>query len=223
MGDICADCASALPYSDKSCRQCGDALTGADAEADVLCGSCIKQPPVYQSTYAPLRFEEPVRSMISRFKFQRDLVAGRILTECVIDRLSGGIDKKASNTRYPDALIPVPLHRWRYWQRGFNQAQLIARDLQRGLHQRSVVIDLLPNALQRIRHTPPQSGLETVERRRNLRNAFQVNPATRLPAHVALIDDVMTTGSTVMECARVLKKAGCERIDVWVLARALKD
>ena len=158
--------------------------------------------------------------MISRFKFQRDLVAGRVLAEWFAEHLHMAYDSHSENV-WPTALIPVPLHWWRYWRRGFNQSLLIAQDVQRVLALKSVQLEVLTGGLRRIRHTPSQPGLDAVERRRNLRNAFKASQI-KLPTHVALVDDVMTTGSTVTECAKVLLDSGCERVDVWVLARAIK-
>ncbi len=115
----------------------------------------------------------------------------------------------------PAALLCVPLHESRLRERGYNQALELAKPLARALH-----LPLHPHALRRIRSTQAQSGLDARARRRNLRGAFEIDPAQTLPTHVALLDDVMTTGSTLRECARVLRKAGVQRVDVWALARA---
>ncbi|MGB2788995.1 MAG: ComF family protein, partial [Dokdonella sp.] len=115
----------------------------------------------------------------------------------------------------PAALLCVPLHESRLRERGYNQALELAKPLARALHW-----PRHPHALRRIRSTQAQSGLDARARRRNLRGAFEVDPAQTLPTHVALLDDVMTTGSTLRECARVLRKAGVQRVDVWALARA---
>lgn len=117
---------------------------------------------------------------------------------------------------YPDMLIPVPLHNLRMITRGFNQA------FELGTYASKVFnIPLLSTALRRHRNTKAQSGLSRKQRRKNVRGAFYWHGAIKSARHVALIDDVMTTGTTVTECTRVLKKAGAKRVDVWVAARAI--
>ena len=116
----------------------------------------------------------------------------------------------------PDMLIPVPLHNMRMMKRGFNQACELGTYI-------SKVFDLplLTTALRRHRNTQAQSGLSRKQRRKNVRGAFYWHGAKKPARHIALIDDVMTTGTTVTECAGVLKKAGAKRVDVWVAARAI--
>lgn len=115
----------------------------------------------------------------------------------------------------PALLIPVPLHRTRLRERGYNQALVLARPLAQALG-----IPLRHDLLERTKATPPQTGLNAKARRRNLGGAFAIAPSIALPAHVALFDDVMTTGATLREATRVLLKAGVARVDVWALARA---
>jgi ComF family protein len=117
----------------------------------------------------------------------------------------------------PQALIPVPLHAGRLRERGYNQALELAKPLARAFG-----IELRNDVLARTRATSAQSNLDADARHRNLRGAFAVAPNTTLPAHVALFDDVMTTGTTLRECARTLVSAGVERVDVWAVARAPK-
>ena len=115
----------------------------------------------------------------------------------------------------PELLLTVPLHRQRLRQRGYNQALELARPLARAL-----AVPLRHDVLQRQRATDAQTELDAVARRRNVRGAFAVREGVVLPAHVAVLDDVMTTGATLAECARVLKHAGVQRVDAWALARA---
>ncbi len=116
----------------------------------------------------------------------------------------------------PDVLLPVPLHQLRMMKRGFNQAYELGSYIGKTLE-----IPLLAASLRRHRHTEAQSGLSRKQRRKNLRGAFYWHGDTHPGRHVALIDDVMTTGTTVSECARVLKNAGAKRVDVWVATRAV--
>lgn len=117
---------------------------------------------------------------------------------------------------YPDALIPVPLHKLRVIRRGFNQACELSSHI-------SQVMDIpqLTGSLRRCRNTQAQSGLSRKQRRKNVRGAFFWHGPVNPPRHVALIDDVMTTGTTVIECAKTLKKAGTERVDIWLATRAI--
>ncbi len=145
--------------------------------------------------------------LVQRFKFGGRLECGRVLAECLARELA---ERGAGR---PDALVPVPLHRRRLASRGFDQAMEIARLLSRRLE-----IPLADRVLARCRATGPQSALDARQRRRNLRGAFRASG--HAPEHVALVDDVLTTASTAAECARILKRAGCRRVSVWVLARA---
>ena len=174
------------------------------------CGRCLKKPPPVDRVHAAFRYGFPVDSLLPRFKFHHDLAAGRELAEAMQLTLA---EWMADGSFCPDALIAVPLHRSRLRQRGYNQALELARPL-----AKEFAIPLLPDGLRRIRNIAPQSGLGALARRRNPRGAFAVGADT-LPAHVALIDDVMTTGATVYECARVLRRAGVVRVDVWIAAR----
>ena len=180
------------------------------AIAGEVCGHCLQKPPPVTRSHAAFRYGFPLDRLLPRFKFHRDLAAGRELAGWMIDALRGA--------ERPDALIAVPLHARRLRQRGYNQALELARPL-----ARAFALPILQHALQRIRDTAPQAGLGALARRRNPRGAFTVGrdlrPGTRLPAHVALVDDVMTTGATLYECAKVLQRAGIGRIDVWVMAR----
>lgn len=146
---------------------------------------------------------------MTRFKFGRNLAAGRVLSELWIESIDrASIPRSAS-------IVPVPLHASRLRARGFNQALELAKPLAVAL-----CVPLCADLLRRDRATAAQIELPADVRRRNLKGAFSVSNAEKLPLHVVLLDDVMTTGATVHECARVLKRAGVERVDVWALARA---
>jgi len=157
-----------------------------------------------------LRYEFPVDGLVQSLKFKRQLAEGRVLSHMMCEYIS------YQDTRLPDALIPVPLHRVRMIKRGFNQAYELASHISRTLS-----IPLHTGGLRRGRNTHAQSGLNRQQRRRNVRGAFYWRGRKVPPAHIALVDDVMTTGTTVSECARVLKKAGARRVDIWVAARAV--
>ncbi len=201
--DLCGDCAAELPRNASCCARCALPLPLPAA----LCGRCQRHPPPWDAAWAPFRYGWPLDRLESRFKFSRDLAAGRSLVA-----LWRGQSRPIA---LPEVLVPVPLHRARLRQRGYNQALELARPLARALG-----VSLRHDLLARTRSTAAQSELDAPTRRRNVRGAFVVRAEAALPAHVAVLDDVMTTGATLAECARVLKRAGVARVDVWALARA---
>lgn len=201
--DLCRDCAAELPRNRSCCARCALPL----AQPAPLCGRCQRQPPPWDAAWAPFRYGWPLDRLESRFKFGRDLAAGRSLAALWL--------RESAPPPLPDLILPVPLHRGRLRQRGHNQALELARPLSRGLG-----LPLRHDLLLRPRATSAQSELDAVARRRNVRGAFALHADARLPDHVAIVDDVMTTGSTLAECARVLRRAGVARVVVWALARA---
>jgi ComF family protein len=204
---ICSACKADLPWSGHICHQCGLPL---GSPIDEICGQCIQSAPPFTRTIYPLEYRFPADRLVQMFKFKRKLAAGRVLSHLLCEHIAG------LNTARPDVLIPVPLHNIRMMKRGFNQACELGNYVSKMLD-----IPLLTTMLRRRRNTRPQSGLNRALRRKNLRGAFYCQDLRKPGRHVALIDDVMTTGTTVADCARVLKKAGVHRVDVWVTARAI--
>jgi ComF family protein len=201
--DLCQGCATELPRNRHCCARCALPL----AMPAALCGECQRRPPAWDAAWSPFRYAWPLDRLESRYKFGRDLAAGHVL-----GRLW---QREPLPPALPDLILPVPLHRSRLRQRGYNQALELARPLAKAMG-----IAMRHDLLQRQRATAAQTELDAVTRRRNVRGAFSVQPGVTLPPHVALLDDVMTTGATLAECARVLKRAGARRVDVWALARA---
>ena len=199
---ICRPCKQELPLNLTCCPRCALPMPRTE-----VCGECLRSPPAFDRTLAPLRYAPPVDRLISQLKFGARLAAGqtfaRLLTQHIIN----------SDFPLPDAVVAVPLHRQRLKLRGFNQSQEIARPLASALN-----LPLLANLVKRHKATPPQTGLSGRARRRNLRAAFSINHPLPAP-HLALVDDVMTTGSTVRELATTLKKCGATQVDIWVVAR----
>ena len=201
-GDLCAACRDALPRNRCACARCGLPM----AVPEAACGHCLKTPPPFTRTRAMLIYRFPLDRLLLRFKFHGDLAAGRLLSQLLCEGL-------VSDDR-PQALVPVPLHRSRLRERGYDQALELAKAV-----APTTGISLRARALRRTRTTARQSELDLRARQHNLRGAFALGGGP-LPAHVALIDDVMTTGSTVRECAQTLLRGGVKRVDVWVVARA---
>lgn len=204
--DLCAGCAADLRRNAHSCARCAEPLPDS-APAESLCGRCQREPPAFDLCRAPYLYAPPLDRLLTGLKFSARLAHSRLLATLLGDALrSTGADP-------PDLLVPVPLHAARLRERGFNQAMEIARPV-----ARSLGIPLDTGVLARTRASAPQSGLERSLRRANVRGVFAVarNPGVR---SVAVIDDVLTTGHTASEIAKVLRRAGVARVEVWVVAR----
>ena len=199
--DVCAACAYALPWNRSACLRCAIPLP-----APGTCGECLQRPPALTETHALFVYGFPLDRLVPRFKFHRDLAAGRLMA----DLMAGAL----MSAPRPDALVPVPLHARRIRQRGYDQALELARPL-----AATLALPLRADLLQRIRATAAQSELDAGQRQRNLARAFAVPEQAALPDHVALVDDVMTTGATLAAAAHALRAAGVERVDAWVCAR----
>lgn len=210
---LCLGCYGDLPRNDEACHRCGLPLLFAVRRASggpMTCGQCLKHPPPFLRTMAFWRYQFPVDRMISRFKYGGNQVFARpLLTEFASSLQQQLADRLLEQ---PDLLVPVPLHAARRRQRGFNQAEDIAEAI--SLH---TGIPWSASHLRKTRATLTQGTLDRRQRLRNLRGAFEVT--ARLPAHVALVDDVMTTGATMNTLASLLRQQGVEKVQVWVLAR----
>jgi len=203
--DLCSGCAGDFALNRCACPRCALPLeTAAPA-----CGACLEREPPFAAAWAPFRYEHPLDLLEARFKFRSDLAAGRVLAQLLIERAAADAPAR------PDLIVPVPLHVARLRERGYNQALELAKPLAAALD-----IPLQHDLFVRTKPTPPQTGLDAKARRRNLRGAFAIAPRATWPAHVVIFDDVMTTGATMRECARMLLRSGVERVDVWALARA---
>lgn len=204
--DLCAGCEGDLPLNDNCCEHCAEPLP-RELSQPVLCGACMKQPPVFDACVAPFLYGFPVDRMIQGLKYRGDLVYGRILGQLLARHL-------ARRQTRPELVIPIPLGSMRYRERGFNQARELALPICKALH-----LNLRSDLVTRHRETREQAGLDRGERLENTQRAFALTAPLRA-RHVAIIDDVVTTGSTVNELSKVLRAAGAEWIEVWAVARA---
>ncbi len=206
---ICASCRQMLPSIQSQCFQCGLPLNMVDTTQNALrCGQCIKSPPAYDLCISPYHYALPINQFIIQLKFQHKLHYAQVLADLLISK----IEQHAEGL--PDCIIPVPLHKQRLRQRGFNQALEIARPI-----AKRYAIKLDPYCCTRVISTTPQMGQNKKARQKNIHNAFKVSPNFK-HKHVAIVDDVMTTGHTVNELARILREQGTERIQIWSAARA---
>lgn len=200
---MCAACMKTLQPIGPQCRHC--ALPLADALFP-CCGRCLREKPCFDTVYCAWRYLEPLQSILHAFKYRQALFWSGFLAERILDALP-------DTMTLPECLVPVPLHRHRLRERGYNQSTLIAQKLAKMLS-----LPLVHNGCMRLRDTRPQAGTSAASRRVNLQNAFAARPTTF--QHIALIDDVLTTGSTASAVAAALKQQGVKRVDVWCCARA---
>ena len=206
--DLCAGCAAALPRNLSACPGCAVPVSPAHPG---LCDRCRSEPRSFDQTFAPFRYQPPVDFLICGLKFAGRLSHARLLGE----RFAATLAQRAAPL--PDCIVPVPLHPLRLHERGFNQALELARSA-----ACLFKIPLLANGLLRVRHTVRQTELDARRRQENPRGAFAMGTVP-FGKRVALIDDVMTTGSTVAECARILRDGGATSVEVWAVARAGGD
>jgi ComF family protein len=174
-----------------------------------MCGTCLRRPPRFDVCFAPYRYAYPLDHMVRGLKYGGAIAHGRVLGELFVRQL-----QERNRSARPDLLLPVPLGPARFRKRGYNQAIVLAEQI-----ARRSGIRLRTDALIRTRDTLEQAGLDRRARRKNLRRAFALLHPLRAK-HVAIVDDVVTTGSTANEMARVLKRAGVARVEVWAIARA---
>jgi len=198
---LCSTCFQLLKPIQQACSICRLPLVD---DTFLLCGRCLREPPLFDCAYTHYYFEEPLRSLLHDFKYHQSLFLRQVLAKLMLDAIP-------DNYR-PDCLIPVPLHPKRLRRRGFNQAAELTKLLATTLQ-----IPYQLNLCEKVINTTPQVALNRRQRQSNLRHAFiaKANPYV----HVTLIDDLLTTGSTANELARVLKKQGVKQVDIWCCAR----
>jgi ComF family protein len=210
VATLCASCWKNIPFiAPPFCACCG-APFDIPVGDGMVCGSCLVQPPHYHAARAAMIYDDASRGLVLAFKHGDRTHAAKALATWM-HRAGGDMLAGA------DYLMPVPLHRWRLFKRRYNQSSLLAHHI--GLLSGKKI---LPDMLRRIRATPIQGKLKRKERQENVRGAFAVAPhhhALIKGKNIVLIDDVLTTGATAEECARILLKAGAQQVDVLTLSR----
>ena len=207
-GAFCPPCWRLLEWlGNNGCQRCGMPLAGTEAE---LCGRCLAAPPRLDRIRAALAYDEVPRSVALRLKYGGKVALARTMARYMAP-LRGEWDDGA-------ILMPVPLHRWRLWGRGFNQSALVVRELAKEWR-----LPVEMNSLQRVKQTKPLKGMNHLQRRKAVAGAFRVDPGRQLKgATVILVDDVLTSGSTGEACARVLRRAGASRVELICWARVVR-
>jgi ComF family protein len=213
---ICTNCQYGLPhtYGQLLCQQCGLRIESLSH----FCGNCLRHPPAFSRSFMPFSYEYPLNALIHKFKYHANLTAGKVLGQMLAESVK---HHTMDNTDLasPDLIIPVPLHWWRRWRRGFNQAEILANHIASELH-----IPVATRIVRRKHKTSTQKGLSRRERQNNLRHTFTV-AKKHLPKindkRIALVDDVVTTTATVRELSALLMKLGAKDVQVWALARTM--
>ncbi len=207
---LCDGCLNDLPLLRTYCYNCGAKL---NSQVKLYyCGECLIHPPPFELTIALCQYQFPIPSLITKLKFNRQIDIGSSLGILLADRIKEVY--QALDRNLPSIIMPVPLSKQRIRHRGYNQAMEIARPISKYL---KVPIDY--KSLSRSRHTSPQTLISIEQRQTNVKQAFYFNNKHHYD-HVAIIDDVVTTYSTLKEIARTLKRAGVKTIDNWCLAKA---
>lgn len=207
MTPLCPACSAALPWNCRACRACALPLPGVGPAPLGACGDCLERAPPQDAAWAAFIYRAPISQQIVALKFRGQLAPAHVLGAAMASQLARRAEPM------PELLIPVPLHSARLRRRGYNQALELARELGRRLS-----IPLQPGAARRLRATGEQTRRSAPERRRNVRGAFAVDASVR-GRHIALFDDVITTGATLAELARAARRAGAARVEVWAAAR----
>ncbi|WP_320827606.1 ComF family protein [Reinekea sp.] len=197
-GALCPVCESYLATIDYPCPSCG-----APGSSFEVCGACLKKPPPWDSLHGAWHFEGLSRHLIHQFKYQHNIAAGRALVMLWLAHQTALFK--------PDAVVAVPMHYRKQQQKGFNQAEWLARQI--GAHWS------MPqwHGVRRIKATTALEGLDKGQRKQMLSDAFRLTD--RPPRSVALVDDVLTSGATAAELTRLLKRNGTQFVSIWILAR----
>ena len=204
---ICQNCLNELPRNNNHCRLCAVPLPDVQPQG-AICGRCLKKAPEFDQLHAPYLYEAPCDFMLQQLKFSEKRyfarAAGNLLANYLREQSATGVD----------FILPVPLHNSRLLERGFNQSFEIGRYISNALN-----IPLINGLLTKQQETAPQMSLSAKERQKNVRNVFAVEKWLEGKS-VAVVDDVVTTGSTVNEIARTLKRSGADKVFIWAFARA---
>lgn len=220
---VCDTCLAAMrPITGLVCSVCGERLTSpyAVSEGIARCGACQRMEPLFDKAVAYGSYEGGLRELIHLLKYEQVRPAAGVLGRMLGEAIAAVLPRLDQSV---PLVIPVPLHAAKLRQRGFNQSELIARTALKSPALNAASWPLDNAILERVRATESQTGLTRHQRRENVRGAFQVRNVEAVDGRtILLVDDVFTTGTTVSECARVLRKAGAVRVWVATVARVLR-
>jgi ComF family protein len=205
---FCVTCWTQVQFLGESgCTICGMPLEATEAEE---CGACLARPPRIQRTRAAVAYDDLSRGIAIRFKYGRKVALAPTMARFMAPLVDTAGEQPL--------LVPVPLHRARLWERGFNQSALVAKEMGSRLGLASE-----PRLLRRVKRTPSLKGMSSSQRRRTVAGAFQVTERAELHGRtVVLVDDVLTTGSTADAFAKALRRAGAARVELVSWARVIR-
>ena len=206
--ELCWLCKNSLPVIKDRCYQCGLILQAENEH--ILCAECSYEKPFYDCLHSLYPYETPIDKLILDLKFKKNFINAKVLASLLVP----GVQEWYKNKNLPQVVIPMPLHIKRLKQRGFNQVIEFLRPAAKELK-----ISIDSTLCERVVFTRPQAVLNRQHRKTNLKWVFKITKSNAYQ-HVAIVDDVVTTGSTVAALAAALKKSGVELVDVWCLARA---
>lgn len=201
----CDECYLSLPFQYSYCQQCGQAL----GRTEDVCGKCLSSPPQYDSCFCPFEYKSPISEQICAFKYSEQPELAKSIAQLMCRELND------QAIEAPQALIPVPLHIKRLRHRGFNQAKLLAKQIGKQLE-----IPVLADAVVKTKATRAQVKQSLIQRKKNVTGSFQLKHKLRFNS-IAIIDDVVTTGATANEIAKILKKNGVDCVSIWGVAHTL--
>ena len=204
LSRLCTDCRSLLPKLENPCPVC--AIPGISTQN--VCGQCLTKPPNFDSVHCVFLYQAPLDQLINGFKNRRQLTAGRALAELLLEDLKAHY----TNDLMPNKIAATPLFWRKQWWRGFNQSLFLSRYLSQKLNIEHF------NGLKRIRSNDEQKTLNRQQRLQNLKDCFFVKKSLN-GEHIAVVDDVVTTGATANAIAQTLKRAGAGKVTIWAVAR----
>lgn len=208
LQDLCLPCLNDMPLAENPCIKCSIALP--TSHIHLKCGNCLIEPPPFDIAHSLFIYQAPLTRLILELKFKKALSHGRVLGELLAEKIQSVWYK---NKSLPSVIMPIPLHVARLKERGFNQALEIARPISQKLN---IPLDLL--SAYRNKATLPQATLVAKARLNNIKQAFTVRYSLK-DQHIAVVDDLITTGSTMNEFCKTLLQHGAKNIDVWCAAR----
>ncbi len=212
-GNLCHVCWGNIRFlNSNACRICSFPLEYIDEDSP-LCAQCTAAPPIFNQSSSAIIYDEHSSKLITRFKYGDNTLVASYLAKLMVNANRANVDEV-------DYIIPVPIHKKRLLQRKFNQSALLAKQISKDCNAKFV-----PDMLKRTKHTPPQASLSAKKRKENVKGCFAINNkyADVIPGtSVLLVDDVVTTGSTLNECSKILKKEGVENIYILTLAKTVQ-
>lgn len=204
---LCPSCEKDLPYNTLKCKQCALPLPSNQQR----CGECISEPPPFERTISPFIYRFPIDRFIQHIKYG----GKRFYINCLVEFIVQSVNVDYSDSAKPDLLISVPLHSKKQRLRGFNQSEKMAKEISKRTR-----IPFTSTLVSKLKETDSQASLNKHQRKQNLKGAFQIKPHQH--AHIAIIDDVMTTKATAEVLAKALLASGAKRVDIWCAARTPK-